>query len=378
MAQGSQPIIMTGDQYNHLAGLFANNHTEALVQAKLQRAINTVDRCDGVAPQPTREWIRSMDGWETEGCDADFIFGLVKATTTGDLLTEVRGWLHQDQPLTTWTDLREKITENFLSACETIRLQTELESTRQKPGESASAYIRRYKLLAARAYPNDRADTDEHRVVSAFLKGFTDREFGCRLFRTGRTQTLATASVVALEKETQREKEVQILGHEPMEVGSGRPENVMADKLLSVIETMQRRMEQIQTGVSKNAAKLESVDRPGPPAPRQNYQESPRDKREYYEEPPVNRREYYDEPRYQEPPVTKRYQRRRDTRGEVKPRSRAPRQHREEPPAPKKRNHSPQWTREGEPICLRCDKVGHMSRNCDKRSNTSAVSGGGD
>ena len=89
----------------------------------------------------------------------------------------------------TWKDLRKKVLEHFLSACETLKLQAQLEPTMQKEGETISAYIRRYRAKATRAYSEERAAMEEHRKVGSFLRGFADCALAECLFRTGRVRT---------------------------------------------------------------------------------------------------------------------------------------------------------------------------------------------
>ena len=86
---------------------------------------------------------------------------------------------------------------------------------------------------------------EEGKVVS-FLKGFTDRAFAGHLLRTIQANTLGTATEVALEKEDEREKEHQEMDEEPIEVGAAQTNQETADGFLSILETVQRHMVQLQ------------------------------------------------------------------------------------------------------------------------------------
>jgi hypothetical protein len=202
-------MAMTTGQYQQLASLFVDTQKQGREEMELARTARTLDTCDGSDPESTRQWITEMDGFATEPSEAMYIIRLAKATTTGGLWNEIRRWTNGDPPeANTWDTLRPHILETFLSACETIKLQTRLEASKQKLGESTPSYIRRFRTEAARAYPDKRADSAEARVVAAFLRRFADRRFAERLFRTGRTQKLAsmiTATLVRRRKPRESE-----------------------------------------------------------------------------------------------------------------------------------------------------------------------------
>ena len=336
MSNANTPLAMTGEQFQHLANMFVASQAETLRHTKVQNAATGIDRCDGSVPALTREWIQAISGWETEEPGADFLLPLIKATTTGDLLQEVRRWMTGTQAATTWPELRAKITEHFLSTCETIRLQTSLESIRQKVEESPAAYIRRFQSDVSRAYPDTRQSTEEQRVILTFLKGFRDRSLAARIFKTEKTTTLDETIAMALEKEAKREKLDQALGqHEPMEVSATDQDKDVAGKVLSMIQTMERRMAQLASTVDQHESRLR--DPPRRSRPQEDW--GPRD-----------------EPR-------------RDKH------RRAPQKHDRERDT-KHRPSGPYWTENGEPICFSCDRVGHMSRACSSTQAKNTASGG--
>ena len=91
---------------------------------------------------------------------------------------------------------------------------------------------------------------EEGKVVS-FLKGFTDRAFAGHLLRTVQSNTLGTATEVALEKEAEQKKEHQVMDEEPIEVGAAKTNQESADGFLSILETVQRHMGQLQACMDK-------------------------------------------------------------------------------------------------------------------------------
>lgn len=328
-------MIMTAGQLDHLSLLLKNAHAASYQQTKLIQAASGIDRADGTVPAHTRAWIRALDGWATENVDDSFVIELAKQTSTGDLLEEVRRWGSAEHGcITTWPEMKKKICEQFLSACETLKLQAMLENARQKEGETVSAYVRRFRADTTRAYPDDRPATEENRVVASFLRGFRDRQFTERLFRTGKVKTLDEAIATALEKEAERERLEQVLktGEERMEV------DTVDSKVTSMLDTVQRRLEQLNTRIAKVEAKGKQSASPSTSG------------KAVVQTPPNQQRQ--NQQKQQQPKINKR---RKDPRH--------------------------QWTDDGKPICAYCSKPGHLYRECRKRQRevgaTDPTSSGG-
>lgn len=257
MAQ--QPIVMTAEQFQHIAGAFEQSRREQRDESKLTRATNQIDRCDGVIPENTRAWLRDIDGWQIqEGITESFVLDLALATASGHLLEELRRWmLAASAADKNWNVIRAKVTEQFLSACEQLKLQRRLETLKQAKDETTPAYIRRFRIEATRAYPATRAESEEQRVVAAFLRGFTDRAFAERLFRSGKVDRLAHAISAGLEREAVHEKMMQAMGTEPMEVDAAAtttPPPPVSDHLTVdrvTMDALQKQLKQVTTELGK-------------------------------------------------------------------------------------------------------------------------------
>ena len=304
-----QPIVMTREQFSQLGQLITGSHADNKDFQRLQQAAAGIDRCDGVVPEHVRAWIRDLDGWQSEEVSDQFMIKLAKATTTGDLLEEIRARVNdRADGIKNWLNLRAHIVKHFLSACEDIKLQTHLETIRQRKGESTPAYIRRFRSDANRAYGTGaRAATEETRVVASFLRGLADRLFAERLYRTGRVATLESAIKVALEKEAEREKMEQMLrsrDEEPVETGVLDA----TGQLLGLIDTMRKRLEQVTTRLAKIEASKE----------------------------------------LKQPPKVKKGQWKQGRSGAKRP--------------------AHKWDSQGRPLCSWCGEVGHMYRECNDRS----------
>ena len=107
------------------------------------------------------------------------------------------------------------------------------------------AYIRQFTIEADRAYPITRDAPEERRVVSSLLRGLADCKLPIKICDAEDADTLEGASRIALAREAQREKSEQVIGHEPMELCSARQKKNAANKVLSIMDTMQRSMEQM-------------------------------------------------------------------------------------------------------------------------------------
>lgn len=315
-AAGQQPIAMTKDQFEALGTLITSAHEDSKNHQRLVQAAAGIDRCDGLVPDNVRTWLRAMDGWQTEAVTDEFMVSLAKATTTGELLEEIRACCNVAPPhgIDDWTSLREHVVEHFLSACENIKLQAKLETIKQRMGEATPTYIRRFRTDALRAYgTSGRAATEEARVVASFLRGLANRQFAERLFRSGKVGTLQEVIAVALEKEAERERMEQVLrsrGEEPMEVAPVDS----TTKLLGTLDTVQRRLDQVTNRLNK-------------------------------------------------------------VEGSAKKEAEKPKPQRQEPRPMGRRSSRPdhRWNERGQPICNYCGFAGHLYRECPKRQQANAT-----
>ena len=96
---------------------------------------------------------------------------------------------------------------------------------------------------------------EEGKVVN-FLKGLTDRAFTGHLLRTVQANTLGTATEVALEREAERKKEHTVMDEEPIEVAAAQTNQDSADGVLSILETVQRHMGQLQACMDKQESRI--------------------------------------------------------------------------------------------------------------------------
>ena len=142
------------------------------------------------------------------------------------------------------------LTVSFVSAVENLCLQKKIHLIKQRPEENTTAYILRFLSEAKLAYPTAWAMGKESKEVT-FLKGFTDRAFADHLLRTVLANTLRTTTEVALEKEAEQKKEHQEMDEEPIEVGAAQTNQESADGFLSILETVQRHMGQLQACMDK-------------------------------------------------------------------------------------------------------------------------------
>lgn len=198
-------VAITTEQLEQLKKLFSSSQAESLDHLRLTQAAAAIDRCDGSVPEATRQWLRAVDGWKKEGVSDQFVLRLAKLTSSGELLEEIRNATSTGGgDCDTWPKLFEHLTQHFLSACETLKLQTLLESSKQRSGETISAYIRRFRAEAGKAYPSARAASEETRVVARFLHGFrasiSNSTAGVAVRRKNHTSSTLTHVIMLLEE----------------------------------------------------------------------------------------------------------------------------------------------------------------------------------
>lgn len=321
----AQPVLMTEDQFQALGTLYERTQVETRKLTRLTQAAHSVDRCDGLVPENTRVWVRCMDGWATEqDADDSFMISLAKHTTSGDLLEEIRRWCNTEVSVTTWAQLKVKVLEHFLSACENLKLQALLEQSTQRNGETTSAYIRRFKAEAQRAYVGARAPSEEQRVVASFLRGFVDRHFAERVFRKGKTTTLAEVTEAAAALEAEQEKLNQVFkttGAEPMEV-----DVVQAEAAADTLTSLQKKIEQLSVRVEKAEAQ--------------------------------NKQRHQTRPKSEAKAAAWRMDKRAVDKVPVSKHKGGPRL-------------VHKWTEDGRPICNYCSQPGHFFRECPNRRGRS-------
>ena len=345
-----QLSLMSAAQYLDLKAAYLQAQQETRADQRLARAIQGIDRCDGQHPQHVRVWVRAIDGWQAEQPEAhDLHLELAKATSCSDLLDELRRLVSGG--LRTWTELRPKIIDHFLSACEEIRLQVQLETARQKNGENPAAYIRRFRTEAPRAYSSARGAPEEDRVIGAFLRGFSDRHFAERLFRKGPLKSLTDAINLAFEMEAQRERMDQTLravGQEPMEVnvaeGRNPPLQVTVDKLVMAVTGITQRLTQMDRPQSTPDRKGDGRNRPAASASRFR---APPPARPWTDRPNADQGGRRETRPWMDRPTPGRGGRRETRPGLAGP--------------------AYQWTKEGQPICAHCKAIGHKRAECRKR-----------
>ena len=383
--QAQFPII-SPQQFEALTNIYVQTTLQQTELQVLTQAAANIDRCDGAHPTHMRMWLRAIDGWATEkDIEKAFLLELCKHTATGDLLDEIRRLTNPPSQLASWPDLRKELVSHFLSACEELRLQAQLEVLKQQLGETTSAYIRRFRTHASRAYSLARSASEEDRVVGAFLRGFADRHFAERLFRKGSIKTLNEAIEAAFLLEADREKMEQILhsqGHEPMEVG---PLNTTVPDLGKVLASITKSIDALSTRIQKAESHNAPASPPSPKATAPTCSTQPNGRSKQKGTPPYANTSPYRPTQTASGRQAWQPQRRQpQSQSYVQNSRQHPQVYRQSSPgnqlAPPAQVYRPatsapqstqfQWTADGRPICAYCRIAGHKQFECRKRQAT--------
>lgn len=142
--------------------------------------------CDGSDPKTTRKWLRELH-------EMDHNLELAKLAAAGPLKEAIIAEKAKD-----WPTLRLALAKEFVSIDFAAQQKEELESLRQRSGESLVAFNYEFKTIASEAYPQPL--TDEHELVRSYLSALHDRKMAEKVITHDRPDTLAKAMATIREK----------------------------------------------------------------------------------------------------------------------------------------------------------------------------------
>ncbi|KAG1653732.1 Pancreatic triacylglycerol lipase [Nymphon striatum] len=201
----------------------ANTEKRRMDRELLRDHTSTVHKCDGLIPSEVREWldecgmaIRALE--DVPGGAAH----IAAWTTLGPLHREIEHFLNgQDRNAVTWSTIRQHIVVAFVSPNEFERLKCELDAIRQKPGESIYTFNRRFRELAARAYPTPSEDAERTKLRS-YITSLDNRTLSRKIV-LNRHATTATEAIRYVEEQSSRMELLATMNieehSEPMEIG---------------------------------------------------------------------------------------------------------------------------------------------------------------
>ena len=316
-------------------------HDSNLAQSKITRAIAATDRCDGSTPHFTRIWLAAVDGYVEDFLNTDDLLDeFLRSSTHGSLLTSLRAWLKLSKK---WVELRAQIIATYLSACDDLLLQRQLDNFIQDENEPIPQFTRRFHAAANNAYPPPRSADDEQKVKTAFLRSLNLPHLAMQLYQESVGKTLEEILDIANTKSAQHDKFMFMRlrpGEYPMDTSTasslqqppkstkGKP-NVDLD---SKFDSLSGRLDRLATKIEK--VKLTASHRPAAKLTNRQFDKRltphPRSRQSKFTNSPVC---YLC-----------------GTMGHVK------------------RNCYARFTRSGQPICMVCKASGHGTAACNRHA----------
>ena len=313
---------------NRVAHQLKDNRQRAEAIAKIK-----VPHCDGTQPKALREWLRAIQLTIPYSQLTTYIASL---TATDGLLVELEHFLSEqpDRNRVTWPELKAHLEQAFLSPYEDDRLRDEVDKLKQGQYETSASYARRFRELAAQAYPGeaDFRNEDQQRILlRAYMRGLKDRSMKERLATEGRPKTVEQAMRLVTAYEADNyvlkvalEDGATMRHEEPMDISAMSANNNQStgqhsnqpSAMAKDMADMRRQVSGLTQQFTKLMSALETKQ--GPSANRPRQQQQSQYKSQSYRQAPTQPNNF-------------------------------------------------KYTPEGAPICEFCGIIGHIQRLCRKR-----------
>ena len=287
---------------------------------RVKDLIRQTAACDGSSVTAVRTWIREIN-LALSQVGAHGIVEIVTKTVHGPLRFEVErfiegamaanGLARRNIP---WDNIRQHVAQQFLNLDEPAALRDEVETLRQSAYEPEVQYARRFRDVADVAYPPPARNPDQERIlIKTFLRGLKSADLARRVVTDTNPDTMEEA-ITATCRLSERNHAFERLRRteEPMEVGpivNPKPTTATAKQ-----GTSEGRDLQSLTGtVDKLATKLAKIEASFAQAPRKTT--APKQKKSSWRGKPTGK-------------------------------------------------NVPNYAPDGKPRCFRCNKYGHVRREC--------------
>jgi hypothetical protein len=200
---------MDAEQFRQLVHGFAAQENQRLQQAKVRSFLSRINTCDGSAATEVRRWLREIEVTIPIVGD-DQTINIVSQTVRGPLMFEIEHFLTQymtdnniDRNDVPWNALREHVRVQFLSYDEQATLRDELDSIRQEPDETDTAYSRRFREIADTAYPPAQRNDDQQRIMlRAYARGLACPDTARKLIENHRPMNISDAMTAVIQINT--------------------------------------------------------------------------------------------------------------------------------------------------------------------------------
>ena len=353
---------MNNEQFNALSET-VNNIAQAIhqddVNYRQQQArdklINdqtqVIRKCDGNIPSEVREWLEeieiSIPSLNNLYRPNAAMIEVVTKTIIGPLRKAVEYFL-QAQPArdaTLWQDIREHIIQSFLTANENEKLKADVERFRQLSYDTIHSFNRRFSELIRKAYPVPRNQDVQRLLIRAYTRALHDQQLAKRMIVNNRPQNIE-AAMQYTANQAAGEEMFQCIGfnEEPMEVDSTAPigkvkekqEQSSTEKIMKRLDSLSLQNERMSTKMAKLEATARATRQENRHLVEENVQlhrrlghlQTNREQASHARNPDVQ-----------------------FNRG-----------------SSQNRRPGNDRTRSNGPVCYRCQKPGHIQRNCPKNN----------
>ena len=163
------------------------------------RATNTPAFCDGSSDVATRQWVDDINlAFRRVG--QPYIVDIVSSSVTGSLRKEVEHYVQQSlnalgvgRDVVTWPSIREHVVKSFLNGDEAAALHDAVETMRQSAFETDASYIRRFRELAQKSYPDPHNEDQCRILVRSFARGLRTAAVAVKMIEQANPHTLYEA-----------------------------------------------------------------------------------------------------------------------------------------------------------------------------------------
>lgn len=216
----------------------ARQATEAAERARAEAEVKRITPCDGAAPHAVREWIREISLTLPYSSRTVYV---ASHSSQGALRREIEYYLStkENRQAVTWEELRKHLQSAFLSPHEADRLRHEVETIKQGAYEASASYGRRFRDAADLAYPMVEVqheegppgmgrNADQERILlRAYLRGLKDHHLVERLIKEGRPTSYMDAMSLVISYEADEYRLQLALSDTPIATPNDRPEEPM-------------------------------------------------------------------------------------------------------------------------------------------------------
>lgn len=223
------------------------------LRLEIQDECSRLPECDGTDAEIVQEYVR-----RAALVPENLRLAVLRKTAHGDLREELDVFTATD-PLPTWEATRLFILQTFVSPDIVETTRSQLENLRQEHSESVLHFNRRFKRIAAEAYPEERRNSDTHRLlIKAYGRALKEERLARKMAADGWPATLNAAMERTARTET-NDAIVRNLGRsteQPMEIDAVRTDRPS-------LTQPSRDTQRLQTMIAKLEAKIDRLEATG-------------------------------------------------------------------------------------------------------------------